>query len=78
MPADCVKDGKHEDSEAFLCLYLEALDEELVELQTYISLVSAPSTEEPEERVQLAEGQAKEVKREHTVRPLSILSLHCA
>ena len=78
MPADRVKDGKHEDSEEFLCLYLDALDEELVELQTYISLVSAPSTEELEERVQLAEGQAKEVKRGHTVRPLSILSLHCA
>ncbi|KAH9998355.1 hypothetical protein BJV77DRAFT_749575 [Russula vinacea] len=36
VPTCCVKDGKHEDAEVFLGLYLDALDEELVELRTYI------------------------------------------
>ena len=71
----CVKDGKHGDAEEFLCLYLDALDEELVELQTHTSPVSAPSAEELEERVQSAEGQTEVVKREYMVRPFSFLSL---
>ena len=48
MLAYFVKDGINEDARNFLRLFLEALDEELVKLQTYIStheLVSAPSVE---------------------------------
>ena len=75
MLAYCVKDGRHEDVEEFLCLYLDALGEELVELKTYIGPVSAPSVEELEERVQLAEGQTELVKRDHTVRPFSVVPL---
>jgi hypothetical protein len=73
--ADCVKDGKHEDAEEFLFLYLDALGGELVELQTYIRPVSAPSAGGLEERVQTAEGQTEVVKREYTVRLFSLLSL---
>jgi hypothetical protein len=49
--AYCVKDGKNNDAKEFLHLYLDALDEELVELQTYISThepASAPSVEKLE------------------------------
>jgi hypothetical protein len=78
--AYCVKDGKHEDAEEFLGLFLDALDEELVELHTYISThrpASAPSIEELKEEAQTAEGQA-EGMRDHTVRQLFrvVLSLH--
>ena len=47
-----MKDGKNEDAEEFLHLYLDALDEELVELQAYISMVSAPSQEKLKEASQ--------------------------
>ena len=53
----CSKDGKNEDAGEFLRLYLDALDEELVGLQTYISPhepVSAPSVEKLE-----GEGQTE-------------------
>jgi hypothetical protein len=70
-----VKDGKHEDAEQCLGLYLDALDEELVELHTYISThmpASAPGTEELEGEVQSAEGQTE---RDYTVRQLLFPSL---
>ena len=57
---------KHQDAEEFLRLFLNALDEELVAIQTYISTykpVSAPSVEGLEEEAQ-AGGV---VKRDHTV-----------
>ena len=83
MLAYCIKDGKHEDAEEFLGLYLDALDEELVELHTYISThrpASAPSIEELREEAQSAEGQAEaEVgMRDHMVRQLFrvVRSLH--
>lgn len=61
-----VKDGKHQDAEEFLRLFLNALDEELVAIQTYISThkpVSAPSVEGLKEEAQ-AGGV---VKRDYTV-----------
>ena len=83
MIAYCVKDGKHEDAEEFLGLYLDALDEELVELRTYISTqwpASAPRIEVLREEAQSAEGKAKAKvgMRDHTVRRLFrvVRSLH--
>jgi hypothetical protein len=76
VPAYCVKDGKHEDAEEFLGLYLDALDRELVELQTYISThepASVPNVEEFEGEVaetKYAEGQTEVEKRDHMVRQL--------
>jgi hypothetical protein len=76
VSAYCVKDGKHEDAEEFLGLYLDALDRELVELQTYISThepASVPNVEEFEGEVaeaKSAEGQTKVERRDHTVRQL--------
>ena len=79
----CVKDGKHENAEEFLGLYLDALDKELAELHTFISMhepASAPGIEELKEQAQSAEGQAEaEVGvRDHTVRQLfrAVRSLH--
>jgi hypothetical protein len=69
--AYCVKDGKHKDAEEFLGFYLDALDEELVELNTYISthkLASARSVEGLREEAQSAEGQSEVGKRDYTVR----------
>jgi hypothetical protein len=78
----CVKDGKTEDAEEFLGLYLDALDTELVELHTYISThkpASAPSVEELEEEARSAEGQTTAArKRDFTVRRLSFLFLNRA
>ena len=62
MLAYCVKDGKNEDAEEFLHLYLDALDEELVGLQTYISTVSAPN----EENIEGA-GQTEVKERDYMV-----------
>ena len=59
----CVKGGKNESAVEFLGLYLDALDEELVELHTYISThkpASAPSRER-------FEGQSEVGAREHPV-----------
>ena len=53
----CVKDGKTEDAEEFLGLYLDALDTELVELHTYISThkpALVPSVDEIEGEIQSA------------------------
>ena len=68
-----VKDGLQQDAEEFLGLYLDALDEELVELHTYISTcrlasASAPSMDKPEGEAQLV-GETVE-KQEYTVRQL--------
>ena len=65
MLAYCVKDGKNNDAKEFLRLYLDALDKELVELQTYISMhetASAPSVEILE-----GDGQAEEKERDYAV-----------
>ena len=59
----CVKDGKHEDTEEFLRLYLDTLDEELVKLQTYISThqpVSASNVEKLEGEGPTEEEEEKE------------------
>ena len=74
-----MKDGKHENAEEFLGLYIDALDEELVGLRNYIGTlkpVSASSVEELEEGVQPAEGQTEVGKRNYTVRRLFFLFLH--
>ena len=76
-----VKDGKHQNAEEFLGLYLDALDEELVELHTYISAhkpASTPSVEELGEEAQLAERQTEVGKRDYTVRQLHFHTLHRA
>ena len=77
----CVKDRKNEDAAQFLGLYLDALNEELVQLQTYNSAhkpASAPSAAELEEEVQSAEGQTEVGKRDYAVCQLFFLSLHWA
>jgi ubiquitin carboxyl-terminal hydrolase 10 len=66
----CVKDGKHEDAEEFLGLYLDVLENELDELHTYISTqkpTSAPSVEELEKETQSVEDQTEAGKRDHAV-----------
>jgi hypothetical protein len=77
-----VKDGQQHDSEEFLNLYLDALDEELVQVCAYISTykpVSAPSVEGlVEGEAQSAEGQTDVGQRGFTVRQSFFLSLHCA
>ena len=73
MVASCVKDGKYEDAADVLGFYLDALDEELSELDSYISAhkpTSAPSLEEVEREAQSSEGEAEVGKRDHTVRRL--------
>ena len=73
-----VKDHKHEDAEEFLCLYLDALDEELVELHTYISKQKPSSVRSVEEvggEAQSAEGQTEAGERDYTVRRLFLLFL---
>lgn len=65
MSAYCVKDVK-KDSKEFFHLYLDALYEELAELQTYISTskpLSAPSVEKHEGE----EGQTEEKMKDDTV-----------
>ena len=66
----CVKDGKHEDAEEFLGLYLDALENELDELHTYIGAqkpTSALSVEELEKEAQSVEDQTEAGKRDHAV-----------
>ena len=65
----CVKDGKHHDAEEFLGLYLDALDEELVELQSYIGTQKSatPGVEELEEEAQSVKGQIAVRKRDFIV-----------
>jgi ubiquitin carboxyl-terminal hydrolase 10 len=54
-----VKDGKHEDAEEFLGLYLDALDEELVELRNI-------STHKPASTSSVEDGQPEVGKRDYT------------
>jgi hypothetical protein len=71
----CIKDGKHEDAEEFFGLYLDALDEELVD--THISGHKPASTSGIQEllkEVQSTENQTPVGRRDHTVRQLSFLS----
>ena len=66
MLAYCVKDGKNEDANEFLHLYLDALDEELVKLQAYTIAHepdSAPSVEKLE-----GECQTEAKERVYVVR----------
>ena len=63
MPAYCVKDGENKDPKEFLRLYLDALDEELVELRTYISTHEPASVEKLE-----GEGQMEVKERDFAVR----------
>ena len=73
MLAFCVKSGKNQDAEEFFGLYLAALDEEMVELHTYISahkVASTSSVQELEEETQSAEGQAEVGEKDCTVRQL--------
>jgi hypothetical protein len=74
-----VKDGNHQNAEEFLALYLDALDEELAELRTYISThkpASPEIVEELEEDTQSAEGQTELGKPDYTVRRLVFLPLY--
>jgi hypothetical protein len=76
-----IKDGQRQDAEELLGLYLDALDEELVELHTFISThkpASTSSVEELDEEAQSAEGRIEVRKREYTVRQLFFFSLRWA
>ena len=78
MLAYLVKDGKHEDAEEFLGLYLNAIDEELTELQTCIithNPASAPRAEEFEGGAKFAEGPIEVKKRDDTVGKLLFLCI---
>ena len=69
--AYCVKDGKHEDAAEFLGLYLDALNEELVQPHAYTSThepASAPGVGQVEEEAESAEGQTEMGEPEYTVR----------
>ena len=77
MLSYCIKDGKTPDAEEFFRLYLDTLDEELVELYTCINMHKlAPTTnvEEVEEGAQSAEGQTEVGERDNPVRQLYSLS----
>ena len=81
MLAYCVKDGKDQDSDEFLGLYLDALDEELADLRTLIDAhkpAFASSVKELGEEFQSAEGQTKVGERDYTVGSFFFLSLHAA
>ena len=72
----CVKDGKHQDAEEFLGLYLDALDEELVNLHAYVSThksASTPGVEDLEDEAQSAGGQTEVGNQGYTVRRLFLL-----
>jgi Ubiquitin carboxyl-terminal hydrolase len=68
--ACCIKDDKNEGAKEFLSLYLDALDEELIDLHTYISThkpASVPNPEELEEEAQSPKGLTEVRKRDHMV-----------
>lgn len=72
----CIKDGEQQDAGEFLGLYLDALEEELVELHTYISMrkpASAPNVEELKKGALSAKVQTEVRKRDDTVRRLFFL-----
>ena len=68
MLAYCVKDGKDQTADEFLGFYLDALDEELVELNAYINTRKTLNVEEPREGAQSTEGQTDVRKRDCSVR----------
>jgi hypothetical protein len=73
-----VKDGKHEDAEEFLGLYLNAIDEELTELQTCISTQNPASVPRAEEGgAKFTEGPIEVKKRDDTVGKFLSRSLYC-
>jgi hypothetical protein len=74
MLADDVKDGRQQDVEELLGLYLEALDEELVVLHPYMSTASVPGVKELEEEAQSTEGKSEVGVRDYTVRHIHFLS----
>ena len=77
MLAYRIKDVKTPDAEEFFRLYLDTLDEELVELYTCIDMHKlAPTTnvEEVEEGAQSADGQTEVGERDNPVRQLYSLS----
>ena len=81
MLAYWVKDGKDQDADEFLGLYLDALDEELVNLHTFIGAhkpALASSVKELGEEVQSAEGHTEVGERDYTVGSFFFLSLHVA
>ena len=67
MLACCIKDDKNEDAKEFLSLYLDALDEELIDLHTYISTHKPASVLNPEEDARSLKGLAEVRIRDHTV-----------
>ena len=69
MLAYCIKDGEQQDAGEFLGLYLDALEEELGELHTYI----VPSVKKLEKGTLSSEGQTEVGKRDDTVRRLFFL-----
>jgi hypothetical protein len=71
-----LKDGKYDYAETFLGLYLDALDGELVELQTYISTHKLAGIEELEGEAQIAEAKNEVGGRDYSVRRLFFLSLY--
>ena len=64
-----IKDSKHQDAGGFLDLHPDALDEELIELNNYISMhkPALTSIEEQEEETQSAEGQTEVGKCNYSV-----------
>jgi hypothetical protein len=68
MVAYCVKDGRQQDAEEFLGNYLDALDEELIELQTFIGTHKPDSTASVEKEAQSSEGRTEVGKRDYAVR----------
>ena len=65
-----LKDGQQQDAEVFLGVFLDALDEELAKLYTYISThkpASAPSVE-LEGETRSAVGKTEVGKRDYMVR----------
>ena len=75
MLAYYVKDGKDQDADEFLGFYLDALDEELIELNDYINTRKILNIEEPGEGAQSAEDQTDVRKRGCSVRRLFLFSL---
>ena len=71
MLAYYVKDGKDQDADEFLGFYLDALDEELIELNDYINTRKILNIEEPGE----GEDQTDVRKRGCSVCRLFLFSL---
>ena len=61
-----IKDGEQQDAKEFLDLFLDALDEELVELHTLISACGEARS---------AEGQTEVGNRDYSVRRVLFLSV---